>query len=411
MAYALETKKRKFDRILESLTDGHPSQPRSFLGSLSDAPVTSGTQDGASDASKRRRIALGLSSKNASATSLPGHYLPSSRTAFLDRLETFRHVTQWHVPSTEPINASAWAKQGWTCVDTDTVFCASCKERVHIDLELDGDVTETADHTRDTGDGRAHGDDGFSLAAEIYQSMIKRYLEMITSAHAESCPWRRRGCDASIQRIEGLLNTSNAISRLQCRYASIMARPDEIPDVAPLPAHPVVDEHELEHFEFDGQGDLVINALRLAVCGWQRKGEDVLECRNCFRSLGLWLYRGEKPAMDKLDAVDSHLEYCPWRCGEAQDTEVTTTSMSDSGPVQEKEWVPGWILVYQAVAKDNVKRRSSNTPSATPASDIGSSQTPEQREKKMKELLRRIKEIKKPFNVKALLKRKDTPRV
>lgn len=35
--------------------------------------------------------------------------------------------------------------------------------------------------------------------------------------------------------------------------------------------------------------------------------------------------------------------------------------------------------------------------------------SPEQRERRMKDLLKRIKDIKKPFNVKALLRKKDKP--
>src|SRR4051812_39304251 len=107
MSYAIETKKRKFDRTLEALTSAAANSPsRTSLNLRNNPSTTSLTADDASDGSKRRRIAptsRPTLTTSASTTSLAGHYLPTSRSAFLERLETFRHVTQWHVPSTDPI--------------------------------------------------------------------------------------------------------------------------------------------------------------------------------------------------------------------------------------------------------------------------------------------------------------------
>ncbi|KAL6247339.1 hypothetical protein RBB50_005685 [Rhinocladiella similis] len=407
MSYAVETKKRKFDRILEALSDGTPSPSRSSLNTRNNASTTTLSQDSASDSSKRRRVAP--TSKvivtSPSVTSLSGHYLPSSRTAFLQRLETFRHVTKWHIPSSERINAAAWAKRGWTCVDTDTVYCGACKETVHVDLEVDVDSIE---------DG-TEPDDSFALSSEIYQGLVKRYSEMIVTAHAESCLWRQRGCDSTIQRIEGLLNTNMALSGLQTRYDSLMARADEIPEHVSLPAEVLDDPDILEEFGFNDGKKPHRDALKLALCGWERKGEDIIECHHCFRSLGLWLYRGESPAMDRLDAVEDHLEYCPWRSAEAQNTEIVVGVRKNTDDSQPKaQHLAGWSLVFQAMVKDYSKKRGTKKLGSTFASEVelsttGSevSLTPEQREKKMRDLLRRIKEIKKPFNVKSLLRRKD----
>ncbi|EXJ93170.1 hypothetical protein A1O3_01727 [Capronia epimyces CBS 606.96] len=419
MSYAVETKKRKFDRILEALTDRAPSPARSSLNSRHNASSTSLSQDAASDSSKRRRIAPSSSTTlpTASTTALAGHYLPSSRTAFLQRLETFRHVTQWHVPSTDPINAAAWAKRGWICVDTDTVYCGACKERLHIDLNVDNNMLQSEDKEGDDDRDVTGADDSFAVATDVYNNVVRRYQDLIVTAHAEGCLWRKRGCDSSIQRIEGLLNTHLALSGLKTRYDSIMARAEEVPEVAPLPATAVTESQDLEQFRFGDEEKPNINALRMAVCGWERKTEDVIECRHCFRSLGLWLYRGDSPAIENLDSVEDHLEYCPWRSADAQDTErvVGTREGHEPGLELKKERVSGWMLVYQAVVKDNVKRRSSTPAAAKSGADSesgsgsgrGESMLPEQREKKMRELLRRIKEIKKPFNVKALLRRKD----
>ncbi len=414
MSYAVEIKKRKFDRILEALSDSAASPSRTSLNARNNASTTTLTQDSASDSSKRRRVTPTAKAvvPSTSVTSLCGHYLPSSRAAFLQRLETFRHVTQWHIPSTEPINAAAWAKRGWVCVDTDTIYCGACKERVHVDLDADSELLKNQENNED--EEHADQDDSFVMRSEIHESMVKRYQEMIVTAHGENCLWLKRGCDSSIQRIEGLLNTSMAISALRTRYESIINRAEEVPRVAPLPGDGFEATEGLERFRFNDNEKPQLDALKLAVCGWERKCEDVIECRHCFRSLGLWLYRGETPAMERLDAVEDHLEYCPWRSTEAQDTEIIIGGRRDSeGSSPSLQRVAGWALVLQAMLKDNSKRESKQ-PVSTSASETeltstpnNESQTPEQREKKMRDLLRRIKEIKKPFNVKALLKRKD----
>jgi C3HC zinc finger-like/Rsm1-like len=416
MSYAIETKKRKFERILESLTDGTASQSRTSLNSRNNGSTVSLATQTPSEASKRRRVAptslvaaSKVPSKAASTTSLTEHYLPSSRQAFLERLETFRQVTKWHVPSTEPINASAWVKRGWICIDADTVFCGSCKERLFIDLEAKTKETSSPEAAENHDEF-----EDYSMEKEVHESLVKRYQDMITTAHSESCPWRKRGCDASIQRIEGLLNTNNVVSALKSRYESICKVSEAIPTVSPLPSEQAT-EHELDKFAFEGNEKPLRNSLRLAVCGWQQKADDVIECRNCFRSLGLWLYRGDDAAMDKLDAVESHLEYCPWRSPDAQDTEITVSMHEEDEIVQRKGKVSGSILVCQAMAKDNTKKRGPAADDRGLSSAGGISMansvplTPEQRDKKRLDLLRRIKDLKKPFKMKSLLRRKNKP--
>lgn len=401
MSYELEAKKRKFDRILESLTDH--SSPRSTLNARNNASTIAPSIG--SDASKRRRITPSSQiGKAAATTSLTEHYLPSSRPAFLERLATYRQVTQWHIPSTDPINASAWAKRGWICIDKDTVFCGPCKERLTVDLDLENGNLHEPDAT---GDGAE--DESYNLTREVYEALIKRYQEMIVTAHATSCPWRKRGCDSSIQRIEGLLNTGNAVAGLRERYRSLTTALAEIPSVS-LPEDSA-DEQQLHDFSFESE-ELSLDAAKLAMCGWQRKCSDVIECKQCFRSLGLWLYRGAEPTIEKLDAVESHLEFCPWRSSEAQDSEIATTRDG----VQHKTNLSGWQLVYQAIVRTNARKHLASRPatavtSASSTEDsVGSGLSPEQREKRTRDLLRRIKELRKPFNVKNLLRKKDKER-
>ena len=416
--YAIETKKRKFDRILESIKDHSATQSGSNVLPRNNnvSTVSLLAADGSGSSTKKARLsAVTGSSKNNSTTSLTSqktaNYLPTSREAFLDRLETFRPVTKWHIASNEPINAAAWAKRGWRCVGTDTVSCPSCGERLLVKIDEEDDST-TSPAAQDVGGPTSQGDveedDSYMMAAEIHSGLVAKYQDMITTAHSDGCPWRRRGCVDSIQRIEGLLNAPTALLMLQDRYDGMtMTSPaPEIPcvqveseDELCAAIIPLLDPKPLE------------SAYLLAICGWQKAaqgGSDVVECRHCFRHLGLWLYRGDEPTMEKLDAVNSHLEYCPWRSSETQATEIDLQGT--------KHMVPGWYLVAQTVERQKPKKFPAPSadsdvrpmPQALPP-EIDETSNPDieekQRDKKMKDLLRRVKELKKPFNVKALLKK------
>ena len=282
------------------------------------------------------------------------------------------------------------------------MFCGSCKERLYIELDLDNDRVLK----RNEREKQANQEDDYTAATKVWDALVHHNLGMIVTAHSESCPWRKRGCDSSVQRIEGLLNMTNAISGLKTRYKSMFSGIAEPPAVEPfLETH----EAQLPRLDLDDDSTVNIDVLRLAVCGWQKKDTDVLECKHCFRSLGLWLYRGDVAAMEKLDAVDSHLEYCPWRSPEAQDTELGVKDGTESEPKKEK--IPGWALVSMAIARSNLKKKDTSTGTtevASPPAFVSAQAvalSPELRDKKMKDLMKRIKDLKKPFNVKALLKR------
>lgn len=424
MSYAIETKKRKWDRLLESFNDRSPSRPSTAAPQNTSSTSLIPTFE--EELAKKRRLetttALTLN-KDASSVSLISNYLPSNRAAFLERLETFRSVTKWHIPSTESINAAEWAKRGWICVDTDTVACGICRERVYVNIDLEDDMNkENKVHESPQREisplVELEDDERYSAAIEVYESIVKKFAEMVMTAHAEGCQWKRRGCDPSIQRVEGLLNTSNVITGLRNRYDGLSSNVPKIPETQLLGKRGEDAEKEICRFQFEENTRPDVNALRLAICGWQTRSEDVFECRNCFRSLGLWLYRGDQPAMEKLDAIESHLEYCPWRSSAAQHTEIAGAMPEQDGSQAGMQQVAGWQLVCQAMKLDNAKKRrktlqdtASRPASANPAGasitdDGGDVATPEQREKKMKALLERIKSVKKPFNVKGLLKKK-----
>jgi len=416
MSYAIETKKRKFDRILESLTDNSSSSTRALVASKdNNSRISVHTTSNASSLKKRKFDSF------AKPAPTQGHFLPSSRSAFLQRLSTFREVTEWHVRDKERINAAEWAKRGWERVSTDTVGCAVCNARLLVDIDTHADNQRFEQDG--TGNEQDEVEDVIDRERDIHNGIVVRFAEMIVTAHTETCPWRRRGCDSTIQRIEGLLNTKDAISALSSRYNSIVQqyRGRSLPTVTTLPNDENVDEPELERFRLNDEVP-DMNAMRLAVAGWQASTKDrsssndvlndTLSCPNCFRSLGMWLYRGSSPTVETLDGVMEHLEYCPWASSVAQTTEISVQSsrlstLRSTGPsIATKVRVPGWVLVCMAVARDNHSKGRS-TPSTKDIVET-QQQSPEQREKKNKDLTNRIKDLKKTFNVKSLLKRNNT---
>ena len=433
MSYEIESKKRKFDRILETLTD-RVALSRSSLNTRNNtnnnnASSISVNESHDASSAKKRRIGLGAplsttaTPKNASTVSLVSQYLPLDREAFLLRLETFRQVTRWKIPSTEVINAAEWAKRGWVCAETNVVSCNVCRARLLVEIDNGDRLLEDGQEDEDVDEEDSAERDGSEDAQEkagVYSEVVKKYQELIVDAHVENCPWRSRGCDSSIQRVEGLLNVSQALKGLRERYAGTCDNAGALPAVTSEDEE--FDQYSAtrKSFRFTDLDDLNQDALSLAVCGWSRKDDDVIECKHCFRSLGLWLYRGDDSAMERLDALESHLEYCPWLNPVAQDTELAlpspiTANNKDStttSPVKRK--IAAWELVTHAMNKDNIKagrvireQRPKTTSAETTSADNSNDLTPEQRDKKMKDLLKRIKDIKKPFNVKALLKKRE----
>jgi len=161
MSYAIESKKRKFHRVLESISKPSTSedaakQPTSKLapaaardrlsGDLSIKKVRVSSSDQSDFASIRNSILKpSLPSVRVSSTSSSKRptFVPWDREQFLARLETFRRVDRW-TTKPSPINEVQWAKRGWICTDVMRVSCVSgCGGSVVVKVpdeidELDG---------------------------------------------------------------------------------------------------------------------------------------------------------------------------------------------------------------------------------------------------------------------------------
>ena len=161
MSYTIETKKRKFHRVLESISnpvpnDGasKPANPATSVGRhiselpLKRARLSSGSVSQAAPLRSRSLRSIQPHSSPSATSSRPS-FVPWDRERFLKRLETFRRVDRWS-PKPAAINEVEWAKRGWICTDVMRVSCVGdCGGSVIVKLpdeidELDGyDDVET----------------------------------------------------------------------------------------------------------------------------------------------------------------------------------------------------------------------------------------------------------------------------
>ncbi len=218
-----------------------------------------------------------MASKTSSAVSLPktANYLPSSREAFLERLETFGPITRWHVPSTEEISAAAWAKRGWWCIDTDLVACKACNEELLVQL---GQVEEDAATEAAEQDEEGEGDDLDTAAMLRHRLLVEKYRDMIITSHAQSCPWRNRGCDESIQR--QIIIDHKMIDRCLCS-----ARPALAASWCPLAVQHFSVPTANSNFSFTGTPHTALSWFPFSTSG----SHQILICFRCPDRLSLVL--------------------------------------------------------------------------------------------------------------------------
>lgn len=227
MSYTIDTTKRKFHRLLDSLTNASSTSLPSTLQERS-ASITTLPATLESPAKKLRMDRPGSADVRASprsiATSVGGSPLagrkatvkivgehkspnfgPLDRAQFLARLKTFRHVDKW---TSKPVrvNEVEWAKRGWSCVGRDRVGCVGGCDRELV-IKLESTPEPRADDTE------ADVDDG-DWSAGVNEQLVERYAEMIVTAHDEYCLWRKRACDGpfSPERLELRLNKMLMVS-------------------------------------------------------------------------------------------------------------------------------------------------------------------------------------------------------
>jgi hypothetical protein len=109
-------------------------------------------------------------------------------------------------------------------------------------------------------------------------------------------------------------------------------------------------------------------AFLMALFGWQGHTHDRLgiqldsvSCQACFRVLGLWLFKSKEvneageevtgAAMNKLDVVKEHRDYCPWRNAASQNGHRASVISSTST-------LTGWGTLLRILKNDHHIRTS-----------------------------------------------------
>ncbi|KAM0723498.1 hypothetical protein Q7P37_000485 [Cladosporium fusiforme] len=360
MPEAIATSKRKFHKLLDSITAASntlpPSQQRDNAnGANANASLTAREKmELASDrASKRLRSStssaslsttLGSSlrrSANASTTSLPRtmgsskvirvdprddkqipNFSPWSQETFLARLKTFSKVSNWH-PKPEAIGEIHWAKRGWSCVDLNTVACkGGCERRVVVKLDTMGTVVKKALASETEAGAAAEDEEEEVDEAELEQALAERYKDEIVEGHTETCLWRKAACKDDIYRLS-LVRPVVWKPQLSERYKSLLGVSKSIKDVVIksistsdttfLPTERLVAELPQDVLSVsDDDASLKARALEIALHGWRGSSDfhaDLLHCETCFQRIGLWMYQpGYKPGKKPSDNDDEEEE-------------------------------------------------------------------------------------------------------
>lgn len=268
MPTALSTTKRKFHKILDSISNASSTSLATSHGKYNASTTT--LPANMDPPAKKPRIARPTSAfgpPSARATAVPRpstgvskvtkqaapsetlggkhktpNFAPWDRRQFLKRLKTYRHVDKW-MGKPEKINEVKWAKRGWSCVGKDRVGCVGgCAKEVVITLESSRIHKENEEEP--LSDDEAYEDEWREKAQE---ALVEKYVEMIVTSHDEGCLWRRRGCDSmqesfsditkeikltipidTIQRLP-LAHRTTAIDELRHRYESLVAMASELP--------------------------------------------------------------------------------------------------------------------------------------------------------------------------------------
>ncbi|KAL9130087.1 MAG: hypothetical protein Q9217_001646 [Psora testacea] len=274
MPIALATTKRKFHRLLDSISNASSTSlatnhernnastatlPASLVHSAKkarvDRPRSAYPPPSERAVTKPRPVSqLPTANRPTTATNMDEehkspNFAPWDRGRFLERLKTYRHVDKW-LGKPDKINEVEWAKRGWSCVGKETVRCVGgCDSEVVIKLEDD-----VPDLQREGGDkSTKEEEEEEEWREEAQKQLVEKYTEMIPGGHDGGCLWRRRGCDGrdmaaehslkrymtdlspdTIHRLP-LAHQAAALEGLLRRYQSLTAMASDLPTTISTP--------------------------------------------------------------------------------------------------------------------------------------------------------------------------------
>ncbi|KAK9368476.1 C3HC zinc finger-like-domain-containing protein [Lipomyces kononenkoae] len=224
-------------------------------------------------------------------------YAPWSRHKLLKRMSTFSQPeNSWNYDATKSITSPLlWSRCGWVCARDDDL------NRTTVKCELCG-------------------------ASSPYDEIMKDFvsnskgiidaIKTIKTSHAETCPWRKRGCDDKLYGLSLSLNLDKSENDFMTRLHHLLLSPlpTEVEVVAPTAVGVAVDDTKFltkyrDSVNFGSQSgsenQTFQRAFTLAITGWESTDPMIIKCSQCFRTYTL-------QETTRFDALQGHIGYCPW---------------------------------------------------------------------------------------------------
>ncbi|KAK9240568.1 C3HC zinc finger-like-domain-containing protein [Lipomyces kononenkoae] len=312
----LDRAKQKISELLDLINPFAPAQSQASIASAplsSNSPLRSLTASPARYSSPakrfRRRRAEKLKRSGNQATSgsrTPissnsaevGHtssdkqpiYAPWSRHKLLERMSTFSRLeNSWNYDATITITSPLlWSRCGWACARDDL-------NRTIVKCELCG-ASCSFDEIAKSFVSKSNG--------------IIDAIKIIKTAHAETCPWPKRGCDDKLYSLSLSLDLDKSINDFITRLRQLLLSqfPTEVEIVVPT----AVDTRVLTKYQdslglgtrSDSETQKFKRAFSLAIAGWESTDSGI-KCSQCFRT-----YTSRETT--QFDVLQGHIGYCPW---------------------------------------------------------------------------------------------------
>ncbi|KAK9322480.1 C3HC zinc finger-like-domain-containing protein [Lipomyces orientalis] len=218
-------------------------------------------------------------------------YAPWSREKLLKRVSTFSLAEcSWDYDPTKSITSPLlWARCGWTCARDDLtgrtiVKCELCSASRSFEEVIESHIPDAR---------------GLLDASRT-----------IKTTHAETCLWRKRGCDDKLYSLSLSLNLESAQKEFANRLQHLLLAPflATVEVIAPC----AVDENVLAKYRNQlglespsaYEHKIFERAFVLALAGWEC-ADSTVTCSQCFKTYT----PGENTP---FDAVKAHVGYCPW---------------------------------------------------------------------------------------------------
>ncbi|KAK9488882.1 C3HC zinc finger-like-domain-containing protein [Lipomyces starkeyi] len=218
-------------------------------------------------------------------------YAPWSRDKLLKRMSTFLlPESPWNYDLTKSITSPLlWSRCGWVCARDElngspVVKCELCGTSCSFE-EITKNIVPNSNRIFDA-------------------------TKTIKTTHAETCLWRKRGCDDKLYSLSLSVNLEKSQNDFMTRLQQLLLSP--FPTAVEVVTPTAVDRKVLTKyenrlgFEFQSGSDNqnFERAFTLALAGWEPTNT-AIKCSQCFQ-----ISMADETA--KFDAVKGHIGYCPW---------------------------------------------------------------------------------------------------